>query len=67
MGVGVIMDIIVNHCGSFHWWMKDPPFDNWINNQNGAYQQTNHRKFTLLDPYTSKADRKIMTEGCLVD
>lgn len=65
-GMGMIMDIIVNHCGSFHHWMKDPPFDDWINNQDGAYQQTNHRKETLLDPYKSESDRKVMTEGWFV-
>lgn len=65
-GMGMIMDIIVNHCGSFHWWMEDPPFDNWINNQSGEYLQTNHRKETLLDPYKSDIDRKVMTEGWFV-
>lgn len=66
MGIGMIMDIIVNHCGSHHWWMTDPPYKDWINYQNADYQQTNHRKSTLLDPYTSKIDRKIMTEGWFV-
>ncbi len=65
-GLGMIMDIIVNHCGSFHQWMKDPPFSDWINNQKGEYQETNHRKETLLDPYKSEYDRKIMTEGWFV-
>lgn len=65
-GIGIIMDIIVNHCGHFHWWMEDPPFPNWINNQEGEYQQTNHRKTTLLDPYASTSDRRIMTEGWFV-
>lgn len=66
MGVGMIMDIIVNHCGSEHWWMKDPPFRDWINYQGKAYQQTNHRKETLLDPHKSDMDRKVMTEGWFV-
>lgn len=66
MGIGMIMDIIVNHCGSKHWWMADPPFKDWINYQEAEYQQTNHRKSTLLDPYTSQIDRKIMTEGWFV-
>jgi len=65
-GMGMIMDIIVNHCGSYHQWIKDPPFSDWLNNQDGEYQQTNHRKETLLDPYKSESDRKIMTEGWFV-
>jgi glycosidase len=65
-GIGVIMDIIVNHCGSHHWWMKDPPFSDWINRQDLPYQETNHRKNTLLDPHVSKADRDRMVKGWFV-
>jgi len=66
MGIGVIMDIIVNHCGSEHWWMKDLPGPDWINNSSGDYVQTNHRKTTLIDPYGSSRDRQLMTEGWFV-
>lgn len=27
----VIMDIVTNHCGTAHWWMKDLPFTDWVN------------------------------------
>ena len=32
-GIKLIMDQIVNHCGLEHWWMKDLPFDDWLNFQ----------------------------------
>ena len=66
-GMGMIMDIIVNHCGSEHWWMRNPPTKDWFNYQDQPYQGTNHRKFSLLDPYTAPSDRKIMTEGWFVE
>lgn len=66
MGIKLIMDMIVNHCGSFHWWMQDPPSDDWINFQGGPYQQTNHRKISLFDPYAAPRDRQIMEEGWFV-
>ncbi len=66
-GLGLVMDIIVNHCGSHHWWMEDLPFDDWINVPNtDDYVQTNHRKETLRDPYASALDRKNMVEGWFV-
>ncbi|MDH3243289.1 MAG: glycoside hydrolase family 13 protein [Saprospiraceae bacterium] len=65
-GIGMIMDIIVNHCGSEHWWMKDPPSDDWINNFGKPYMQSNHRKITLVDPYVAPADRQQMVEGWFV-
>ena len=27
------MDQVANHCGSDHWWMKDLPFEDWVNYQ----------------------------------
>ncbi|MDG2396551.1 MAG: glycoside hydrolase family 13 protein [Flavobacteriaceae bacterium] len=32
-GIKLIMDQIVNHCGLEHWWIKDLPFDDWLNFQ----------------------------------
>ncbi|MDH3648231.1 MAG: glycoside hydrolase family 13 protein [Saprospiraceae bacterium] len=65
-GIKMIMDIIVNHCGSEHWWMKDPPSDDWINNYGQPYMQSNHRKITLVDPYVAPSDRTQMVEGWFV-
>ena len=65
-GLGIIMDMIENHCGSEHWWMKDYPFSDWINFQDGPYVNTNHRKATNHDPYRSKIDRTLMTDGWFV-
>jgi glycosidase len=65
LGLKLIMDMIANHCGSEHWWMKDPPSDDWINNQ-GSYVNTNHRKETLLDPYGSAKERSLMVDGWFV-
>ena len=64
-GIKIIMDMIVNHCGSYHWWMKDLPMKDWIN-QWEDYTQTNHRKSLLQDPYASKIDQKIFTDGWFV-
>jgi len=65
MGIGMIMDMIVNHCGSFHWWMEDLPSEDWIN-QWPTYQGTNHRKTLTQDPYAANIDKKIFTDGWFV-
>lgn len=64
-GIKLIMDMIVNHCGLNHWWMKDLPSKDWIN-QWEEYTGTNHRKTLLQDPYASTLDRKIFTDGWFV-
>ena len=66
-GMGLIMDMIVNHIGSEHWWMDDLPSDDWLNFQNSdEYVGTNHRRTVLQDPYASKRDTKIFADGWFV-
>ena len=31
--IKLIKDIIVNHCGLYHWWMDGLPFKDWLNFQ----------------------------------
>lgn len=64
-GMKVIMDMIANHCGLKHWWMKDLPSEDWIN-QWPEYTETNHRKTVILDPYASKMDYKQFFDGWFV-
>lgn len=71
-GIKLIMDMVANHCGSKHWWMKDLPYKNWINGQK-AYESgedvpiTTHRRTTNQDPYASDFDKEKMSEGWFVD
>lgn len=64
-GVKMIMDMIVNHCGSGHWWMGDLPTDDWLNST-GKYVQTNHKKSVIQDPHGAKIDRDIFVDGWFV-
>ena len=64
-GLRVVMDMIFNHCGSNHPWMKDMPSRDWIS-FNGKYEATNHRLSTLYDPYATESDRKKTVEGWFV-
>ncbi|MBQ6776776.1 MAG: cyclomaltodextrinase N-terminal domain-containing protein [Paludibacteraceae bacterium] len=29
--IKMIMDMVPNHCGSTHWWMRDLPYHDWVN------------------------------------
>ncbi|MBV2129305.1 glycoside hydrolase family 13 protein [Rheinheimera sp. SM2107] len=70
LGIKVIQDIIVNHIGHQHWWLDDLPDSNWLNNQdvlNGAaFVATNHNRSTAQDPYASKIDKALFTDGWFV-
>ena len=76
-GMKLIMDQVANHCGLEHWWMKDIPFEEWVNNQanyeanidnwnNETTIDSNHRRTTNQDIYASEADRSGNTDGWFV-
>ncbi len=65
-GMGLIMDVVLNHIGSEHWWMKDPPSRDWINH-GGRFAPTNHRRTTIQDPHAAPEDRASFVEGWFVE
>lgn len=65
-GMRVVMDMIFNHCGSDHPWMKDVPSRDWFNHLDN-YVQTNHDKECYFDPYASDYDRDRMLNGWFVE
>ncbi|WP_225035209.1 glycoside hydrolase family 13 protein [Winogradskyella sp. SM1960] len=73
----LIMDQVANHCGLYHWWMEDLPFNDWVNDQENYEENidnwdwkvtktSNHRRTTNQDPYASKIDHKEMADGWFV-
>jgi len=64
-GVKIIMDMILNHSGSEHWFVKDPPTAKWINNNN-TFKPTSHKRTTHQDPYASEYDKKAFVDGWFV-
>lgn len=69
-GMGMIMDIIVNHIGTGHWWMDDLPSSDWLNFQDdylkGVFRGTNHAKPTIQDPYVADIDLQEFVDGWFV-
>ncbi len=65
-GVGIIMDLILNHIGSEHWWMYDLPSSDWINHD-GKFVQTNHTHHTVYDPHTPQSEKDLFTSGWFVE
>ena len=64
-GIGLVMDVVLNHCGSEHWWMKDLPSPNWINHGT-RFVGTTHQRESLHDPHAAQSDREGFTDGWFV-
>src|SRR5574344_1522073 len=74
-GLKVVMDMIFNHCGYEHVWVKDMPSKNWFNTPewlndsskvNEKFMQTSYKLTPVLDPYASKIDRHETVDGWFV-
>lgn len=64
-GIGLIWDAVPNHVGSNHWWMKDLPSSDWINND-GKFVQNTHQHETIQNPYAADVDKKAFSDGWFV-
>lgn len=65
-GIGLIKDVVLNHCGSEHWWMKDPPTPDWFN-MGGKFVPTHHVREAVQDPHAAEVDRVDFTDGWFVE
>jgi glycosidase len=64
-GLKVIQDMVYNHVGTDHWFIKDLPMHDWIH-QFDTFTQTNYRATALIDPYASDFDKNLMSNGWFV-
>ena len=67
-GLKVVMDMIFNHCGDYHPWLKDMPSHDWFNQPDykNNYLQTSYKLTPVMDPYASEIDLKETVEGWFV-
>jgi neopullulanase len=65
-GMKVILDVVLNHIGNNHWWMKDLPSKDWLNRQLDTFDQTSYRAVSKLDPYASESDLEKFGNGWFV-
>ncbi len=79
-GLKIVMDMIFNHCGFEHPWLKDMPSNDWLNipqcltrdektgevKVNDNYLQTSYKLTPVLDPYASEIDMKETVDGWFV-
>ena len=67
-GIKIVMDMIFNHCGVEHVWIKDMPSKDWFNNPDheNNFVQTSFKLTPHVDPYTSQYDADQMNDGWFV-
>ena len=66
-GLKIIMDHVSNHIGINHWWMKDLPFNDWINGTVKNHLPGNHNKMTFLDTHSPQQSVDLIWKGWFTD
>jgi glycosidase len=62
MGLKVIKDLVHNHVGTEHYFIKDMPMKSWVH-QWPKYTNSNFRDMAVEDPHASEIDKKVMLDG----
>ncbi|WP_321331685.1 glycoside hydrolase family 13 protein [uncultured Bacteroides sp.] len=67
-GLKIVMDMIFNHCGVEHPWIKDIPSKDWFNHSDFKknFVQTSFKLTPHVDPYASQYDFEQMNDGWFV-
>lgn len=58
----VVMDMILNHCGSENYLFRDKPSKDWFNYRSN-YVQTSFKTASVMDIHASAFEKKIATDG----
>ena len=61
-GIGVIHDIVLNHIGTGHWWMRDMPSSDWINHGT-RFVKTNNQHTVAQDIHAAPEDKAGFVDG----
>ncbi len=61
--IKIIYDHVANHISINHPWLNNLPTDNWLNGTAENHIVTNHRKFSLSDPYADSSVIKANVDG----
>ncbi|MBQ4508659.1 MAG: cyclomaltodextrinase C-terminal domain-containing protein [Paludibacteraceae bacterium] len=61
-GIKILMDMVPNHCGAAHWWMKDLPYKDWVN-QFPSFTNTVNAFSANYDINASSYDRDLSNRG----
>ncbi|MEY4903555.1 MAG: hypothetical protein RLZZ292_1370 [Bacteroidota bacterium] len=62
LGMKVVHDIVFNHVGDQHWWVRDLPETDWVH-QFDTLTKPNYRDQIIFDPYASQVDTRKMLDG----
>lgn len=66
-GIKIILDMVANHTGPYHPWVKDPPTPSWFHGTAEKHPDNSWQTWTLADPYATPAEREQTLDGWFIN
>jgi len=66
-GIKVILDMVANHTGPYHPWVKDAPTPTWYHGTQASHPDNTWQTWTLANGYANDALRRATLDGWFID
>lgn len=66
-GIKVILDMVANHTGPYHPWVKDAPMPTWYHGTQANHPDNTWQTWTLANPYANDALRRATLDGWFIN
>ncbi len=66
-GIKIVLDMVANHSGPYHPWVKDPPTPSWYHGTEADHPNNDWQTWTLADPNANAAMRRSTLDGWFVN
>ena len=66
-GLKLILDLVPNHVGVLHPWIKDPPAPDWQHGSVANHTLSGGDFSVVIDPHAAPAEKQRFTDGWFVD
>lgn len=67
LGIKIILDMVANHTGPYHPWVKDSPTPTWFHGTAERHPNNDWQIWTLADPHGTPATRRTTLDGWFIN
>ncbi len=67
LGIKIILDMVANHTGPYHPWVKDAPTATWFHGTEANHPNNDWQTWTLADPNATADMRRNTLDGWFVN